>query len=283
MLSLADFLAGVLLPAALAPGLLLAAWRIARRRMSARDSRSWGGPLAVAGGFIAGYWALLGRPELPPLDALDWLFYLAPPLAVAGTADARLGLRFGARAVLIAASVATTFLLVGWPLLGGEASARILVAGALATASIVALDALAVRSSAARLSAILLAAAAPAAVVVLLSGSQRLGQIGGLLVGCGAGLLAANLVLGSAAIGRGTTLVFGTLLAGVLVCSHLYAELTSGNALLLAAAPNMAWLAYLVPKRAGWLGATLVQLGAVLGVTAIAVARAWLRFVEEAG
>jgi hypothetical protein len=283
MFGWSDFWAGLVLPAALAAAVPVAAWRIARGRASARDSRSWGAPAAVAAAFVAGYWALLGRPELPPLDALDWLFYLAPALAVVGTADAWLRLRFPARAVLIAASVAATFVLVAWPLLGGEASARILVAGALATASIVALDALAVRISAARSGAILLAAAAPAAVVVMLSGSQRLGQIGGLLAATAGGMLAVNFALGSAAVGRGTVVVFGTLAAGLLLCSYLYAELQTADAVLLAIAPNMAWVAYLVPRRAGRLAAIFVQLGLVLGTAAIALVRAWLRFVEDSG
>lgn len=288
MLTSMDLWVGLALPAALAGGVLVAGWRIAHRRASARDSRSWAGPVAVAAAFIAGYWGLLGRPDLPPLDATDWLFYLAGALAVPGLADALLRLRLPARVVLITVAVAASFLVLGWPLLrlegeaAADARAQATIAAVLATASIVALDALAVRISAVRLSGVLLAVAVPAAVVVVLSGSQRLGQIGGLLAAIAMGMVAANVALGRAAVGRGTVLVFGTLLGGLLLCAHLYAELTTANAMLLAAAPNMAWLGYLVPKRAGHAVNVIAQLLLVLSIAAIAVVRAYLVFVQDA-
>jgi hypothetical protein len=286
MVSWTDLWAGLALPAAMAAAVLLAGWRFARRRTSARDSRSWAGPAALAAGFVAGYLALLGRPGFPPLDATDWLFYLAPAVALLGLADSCLRLRLPARIVLIVVALPASFGLLGWPLFnveGSDASMRIAVAAALAVASIVALDVWSARVAAVRSSAVLLAIAAPAAGVLMLSGSQRLGQIGGLLAASAAGMLAANLILGAAAVGRGTVLVLGTLLAGLFLCGNLYAELTTPDALLLAAAPNMAWLAQLVPKRAGRVVTTLSELILVLSVAGIAVARAWLRFVEEAG
>jgi hypothetical protein len=266
----------------LAAAVLLGGWRIARRRASARDSRSWAGPAAVAAGFTAGYWALFGRPDFPPLDAVDWLLYLAPAVAVLGLADSWLRLRLPARLLLAGVTVPAVFLVLAWPLVRAGGAGGTETLGRVAIASIAAFDAWSVRVAAAWSSAVLVAVAGPAAIVVALSGSLRLGQIGLLLAGCAAGSLAGSLVLGSAAVGRGMALVFGALLGGLLLCGTLYAELATSNAMLLAAAPGMVWLGQLVPRRAGWLGTTLARLALVLTLPAIALVRAWLRFAEEA-
>jgi hypothetical protein len=288
MFTWADLWVGIALPAAVTAGLLVAGWRVAHRRLSARDGRSWVGPAAVAAGFVAGYALLLGWPELPPLDAIDWLFFVTPALAVVGLWQVWREVDLAGRATSIIVVLGAVLLLVAWPVVTSDhrwahsARLELQIASVMAIAALVPLDALAYRVSAARLYTILLAMAGPAAITLLLSGSQRIGQIGGLLAACAAGGLAASLLLGRAAVARGTIVVFGVLLAGLVWCGRLYAELAAGNALLLAAAPNAAWLGYLVPDRAGWLPRVLVQLGAVVAVATIAVVRAWLVFVEQA-
>ena len=93
MFTWGDFLAGAVLPAAVTGGLLLAGWRLARWKYSARDSRTWVGPVAVAAGFMAGYLALFGWPGIPPHDAIDWLLPLAVPLGALGLLDSYFGRR----------------------------------------------------------------------------------------------------------------------------------------------------------------------------------------------
>lgn len=282
MFTWGDLLCGVVLPAAVTGGLLLAGWRLVRRSYSARDSRSWAGPLAVATGFAAGYLALFGWPGIPPHDALDWLLLLAAPLAVLGSFDSYYRLPPPARVMLIAVAVPICFLVLAWPLLSGSGHAnlplQLVVATAVAMVSLASVDALATRTSAGRLSALLLAVAVPAAVVLGCSGSARLGLIATVLAATQAGAMGANIVLGRAGLGRGIVLVCGTLLAGLLWCGQLYANLQTGDALLLAIAPNMAWLGRWAPRRFGWLVHVAVQMGFVLAVAASAAIRAWLEF-----
>ncbi|MCH8859465.1 MAG: hypothetical protein IID54_07815 [Proteobacteria bacterium] len=165
--------------------------------------------------------------------------------------------------------------------IASETSTQLMLFTAVGTISLVALDGLAVRISAARLSAILLALAASSAVVMTLAGSLRYGQIALLLAATQAGALGVNSILGRAAVGRGTVLVFGTLLCGLLWCGNLYAELKTFDALILIAAPNAAWLAFGLPRRIGRLGQTALQLLFVLGVAGIIVALAWIRSAAE--
>jgi hypothetical protein len=241
----------------------------------------------VGAGFAAGYLALFGWPGMPPADVVDWLLFLALPLAAVGLVDSCLQIPLPGRVVSIALAVPAALLLLARPLLAadepiaGETSTQLMLFTAAAVVSLVALDALAVRISAARLSAILLALAVPTAVVMTLAGSLRYGQIALLLASTQAGALGANGVLGRAAVGRGTVLVFGTLLIGLLWCGNGYADLRTSDALVLLAAPNAAWLAMLLPRRIGWLGQVVLPLLFVLGIAGIAVARAWLHSTTE--
>lgn len=288
MLTRADIWAGLITPGALTAGLLVVGWRLARRRWSMRQSRSWAGPLAVGAGYAAGYLALFGWPGVPPIDSIDWLCLLAVPLTLAGLLDSCLRIGWPGRVLLIAVVVPWALLLPAWPLFVAEAQAgapvalQLAVAVVLACAAVMSLDALGAHLSAARLSGILLAVSVPAALVLALSGSLRLGQIGGLLAAAAAGALAVNLILGTAAVGRGMVPVFGPLLAGLLWCGHLFSELTTADALLLAAAPNMAWLAQRLPRRFGRLSQALAQLLLVMATAGIALVGAWLRFSREA-
>src|SRR4051794_21058104 len=68
MLTIAELLQAVLLPAVVAMALaLVARWR----------GWGWALPLAIGAGFVAGWMAFRGAPTLPPRDGTDWLFWLA--------------------------------------------------------------------------------------------------------------------------------------------------------------------------------------------------------------
>jgi hypothetical protein len=286
MFTWGDFLVGVMLPAAVSGGLILAGWQLVHRKYSARDSRSWVGPAAVAAGFMAGYLALFGWPGLPPHDAIDWLLLLAPPLAVLGLLDSYYRVPPPGRVLSIAVAVPVSFLLLVQPLLatGPENLATVfLVATGAAVTSLITTDLLAARSSAGRLNTILLAVSVPATITLMCSGSVRLGMIGMLLSATQVGSLGANIALGRSGLGRGIVLVFGTLLAGLLLCGNLYAELTTQNALLLAAAPCMAWLGRRGPRGLGWLAHVAIQVGLVLAVASAAAIRAWMAMADAAG
>ncbi len=274
-----DLAAAVMLPAAVTATVLLVGWRLGRRRFSARDSRTWAGPLAVGAGFASGYLALLGWPGFPPLDAVDWLLFLAPLLGVVGFADSFWRAPFQVQVLSVAVVVACGFLLLAWPVWSAPeqtvATSLLFAAAAVTALSIISIDMLAVRTSAARLGAVLLAVAVPASIVLFGSGSARLGMIGVMLAATQAGAIAAHIVLGRAGLGRGTVLVFGTLLGGLLLCGLLYGEVQPLDALLLAIAANLAWSGLALRNRLGWWGQTLVQFAAILAVAAWPAVRAW--------
>jgi len=280
MPDLRSIFAGVLLPAAITALVLVAGWRRSRHRYSARESRSWAGAPALAAGFIAGWLALWGWPGLPPHDAIDWLPWAAVPLAAAGYIEAYWRVPLAGGVLAIGIAVPVMLLLVAWPLLaspGNDDLAVVLVAlTAVAVTSTIATELLAARTSAARLSALLWAVALPAAATLFLARSSRLAMIAGLLAAAQAGALGANLLLGRAGLGRGTVLVFGTLLSGLLASGLLYSELRAVDGLLLAAAPLAAWPARSIPRHWGWTAQTLLEVGLVLAVASVPALWLWL-------
>ncbi len=207
MLGWKDFVGGILVPGAVTAVVLMAAWRWSRHRRSARESRSWAGTAALAAGFAAGYLALLGWPGFPPLDAVDWLLFLAGPLAALGLVEAYWRMDLAGRTLVMALAVPAALLLVARPLLlasgANDVGPLLLGATAVSVAAMLAAEVLAERTSAARLSAILLAVAAPAALVLLLSGSARLGMIGGALAAAQAGGAGGQRRAGTRSLGPG--------------------------------------------------------------------------------
>jgi hypothetical protein len=282
MLALKDLWAGIALPMALTAATLAISWHATRRRLDARGSRSWAGPLALGIGFAGGYWTLFGWSGFPPPDATEWVFFLTLPLAVIGAFESRWLPPLQVRLALGALAAAMLVLLVGWPVLyaegkiQGDMALRLAIVGTLAVGWIVSMDTLAVRVSAGRASAILLAAVVPASVGLALSGSQRLGQAAGVLAATQGGALVVNRLLGRAGTGRHAVLIFGILYAGLLLCGNLYADLTAANGLLLFAAPNFAWLAQDSNARhSSWARAT-AQIGLVTAISGWAIVRIWL-------
>jgi hypothetical protein len=282
MFTLCDLWAGIAL--ALAAAAALAARWLTRHRLGASDSRSWGGPLAVGIGFVAGFWALLGWPDFPPLDANDWLVFLALPLALLGTLDAFARLPLQVRLASSTATVVGVLLLVSWPVIKDfesgwpEGTSAVAVTCALTIAWIFSLDELASRRSAAGVGALLLATLVPAAAVLVLSGSQRLAQTAGALAAAVAGWALAQRALGAAGIAAGVPLIVGALHGGVLLSGTLYAGLSLANLALLLAAVHAAWLAQPWVRRQGGILPALVQAALVGAVSCWALARAWLAF-----
>jgi hypothetical protein len=289
MFTLGDLWAGIALPLGLAAAGLLAARWLTRHRLGARASRSWGGPLAVALGFAGGIWALFGWPGFPPLDANDWLLFLALPLSLLGTLDASARLPMQVRLAASTVAVVGVLLLVSWPVIKDfesswpDGTRAVAVTCALSIAWIFSLDELAARRSAAGVGALLLATLAPAAAVLALSGSQRLAQTSGVLAAAVGGWALAEYALGAAGVAAGIPLIVGSLHGGVLLCGTLYASLSLGNLALLLAAVHAAWL---VQRWVGqpWVGrqrgilSAVVQAALVAAVSCWALARAWLAF-----
>ncbi len=278
MFTVTDFLAAIVLPAGLTASLLIFAWRLTHHRCTARDSRSWSGPAAAAIGFVAGCGAMFGWPPFPPHDAVDWLPWIAFPLAVGGLLDSYYRIAPPARVLLIAVGVPMCLLLVSWPLLTHAQTLldnQLMLATGLSVASMLSLDFLSKYTTAGRFSTLLLAVLIPAAAVLAFSGSIRLALMAIVLAATQLGTIGAHLLLGRSGLGRGIVVVVGTLLAGVLWSGYLYAQVTASNAILLAIAPNMAWLGPWIPRRYGRLAHVAIQTLAVLAIGGIAMLQAW--------
>lgn len=280
-----ELFAAIVLPAAVSVLVLVAGWRVTRHWYSSRESRSWAGPPAVTLAFAAAWLALFGWTGLPPHDAIDWLLPVTLPLVLLGLLESYYRWPPPAGVLAIAVAVATTLLVISWPLLGASRddglSGRLLLATTLAMLTLIPLDLLAQRLSFGRMSTILFVVGAPAAVTLGCSGSARLGLIATVLAATQAGGVAAGVVLGRSATARGVVLVFGSLLAGLLWSGYAYASLSAIDGMLLAVAPSAAWLGRWAPRRFGWSVNFATQVGAVLAVALIPAVRAWLAFRES--
>lgn len=279
MFTARDIWAGVVLPGGVSALVLLVAWRLTRRRISACECRTWAAPLAVALGFAGGYAALLPWPAMPPHDVVEWLPWLAPPLAVLGTLEAWRGPSLSIRTTAAAIFSPLTVGLIAWPLLArGESSVGPwLLAGVtlLAFIWLMTVEELAGRVSAARFSAIQLAALLPASATLALSGSMWLAQIALVLAATQAGAFAAQVVLGRAGQARGAALVVGVLFGGLLWYGWLYSNLSTLCAALLFLAPQITWLTIELPRQFSSLRRAGVQVGCVALLAVAALVLAW--------
>lgn len=285
MLTARDVWLGIVLPAVLAAVTVLAAHRATKRRVGRRVSRTWSAPVAVALGVFTGTVALFGWPGVPPLDATEWPVLLILPLAAIAVVDALSDLVPPARYAIALAVAAASVWLIARPLVEGDALGerpleKLALVTVLITAAMASLEAISFRCTAGTFTAILLAAIGPAALTLAMSGSQRLGQMAAALAAALGGTLAAGLVLGRGLAPRGLALVVGLTYLELLVCGYLYAELTAGNFVLLAIAPQAAWLAHPWARRGAWV-AQAWQVACVALVAGLAAYRAWATFAAD--
>lgn len=294
MITSRDIVYGVVLPAVLT-GLVVIAGR-AFRGGAARASAS----LGVGLGFVAGFGALLGVPPARPLDSVDWLYYIAAVTAAAGALDAwllaprpsRWFERLVRTILVLAISTVVVWLLsrpllifawTGWhgPLyIGGIALIMTIVWSSA--------DALARRGGAMSLSLMFTVCAAMASATVMMSGSQKLGQIGGMLTAALGGLTVLSWSRSPDSGSPGASLIFCLLYVSLIAATseHLYASLTNTNAALLLVAPACAWLGEVVPGRRtalrGLVRVGFAALPALIALTfaAIAFARSQSEFSD---
>jgi hypothetical protein len=282
MFTARDLCAGVALPAGLSCLVLLVAWRLTRRRMSAYRSRSWAGPLAVGLGFVAGFAALFAWPELPPRDVVEWLAWLAMPLALAGTVEAWGGPSLLVRTIAAAAFSPLVVVLLAKPLLGratvdgGVTSWQLATAAWLGLACLMTAGQLAQRVSAARFSAIQAATLVPASATLALAGSAWLGQMALLLAATQVGVLAAQAIFGRAALATGIALPLGVMFGGLLWYGCFYSNLSIWCALLLYLAPQIAWLSLEWPRQFSSMRRVGLQVASVALVACAALLLAWV-------
>jgi hypothetical protein len=240
MLTIKDIVLVIAAPAMWTAIVLSVAWRPWRRSEAA--SGYWGNALALGGGFAIACLRVPGWPGFPPTSATNWLFFFPPALIVLGVADATWPLprwlRYAAAAVACAAA---TWLLVR-PMLQGAWTPAVFgtwLAGVTAALTIAwaVLDVHAERTPGWPLPLSLALVSGVASVVLVLSGSLKLGLLG---VALSATLGSCVLVAwwsGVLRLARGGVTVFIALHTALVVCGHLYAYLTMPNGILLLIAP----------------------------------------------
>ena len=318
MITVRDILWGVLLPAAVAAVTILGGALLGRMWRARRALV----PIGIGAAFAAGLAALLQRvPPAPPLDSVDWLFYAAIVVGVVAAVDSiswdvpvahdasvphdarvldyasgesrapRGGLLFWLARFTITLALATVLVwLLVRPLLvfnwtGPAGYLRIALVALTASLLWFALDALARRAGGRAMALAMALVAALSALTIMLSGSQKLGQLGGLLAagmfaGAGLGLFFPLLMTA-----RAMVFVYVMLHASLVLTAseHVYASLTTLNAILLLIAAPLGWLALLVPaRRPGARAAALfVAMAAPAAGAAILAAIAFARAAQD--
>jgi len=275
----ADLVAGVLCPAVVATAVLGLARLLPFRR------REWAGPVAMALGFVAAYPLINGiAPKFPPNNAGDWLFWLALPIGIVAGATACFRLHSIFRSFIAAIVFGATLYLMMQPAVASRTPAEwwtlwaVLVA--VLTADFWFADA-AIQSDSTITSLIGFACIlAGACVLIQMSGSLKYALQGGAVV---AALVAAVVV---ATIGPGRSAVSGgAAMAGIGIVGcllavsiePLFVNVTTTNALLIAAAPILLWAGRFIrlPKAPLWLRAGVrLLLPAIPVLIALAIAGA---------
>lgn len=260
MITARDILLGVLLPAAVAAmtvllcALFVRSWRL----------RSAPVPLGIGLAFAAGFAALMQRvPPVPPLDSVDWLCYAALVTGAVAAIDSMswesvsnvFALRLLRFAVVLYLSCVLVWLLVR-PLLVFNWTGRsgyLWIAAITITMAMIwlALDTLAQRAGGRALAFAMASVAALTALTVMLSGSQKLGQLGGMLTAALFAVAVLGIFFPGVPVARGMVLVYATLHTSLVVTAseHVYASLRTPHAVLLLAAAPLAWLGQLAPAR----------------------------------
>jgi hypothetical protein len=279
-------LKGLLLPGALAFALLLlpgGLWR----RSSGSPGRRWVAPLAVGLGYVAAQLLLLGLPAFPPLDTTQWLLVLALVATLWGLAEAEdLGPRWSRALVSLVISLGSGYLLLrpllgstwtaatGWPWIAGMGLAIFALWQALGI--------WARRAEPIALPLVLMIWVAGTGLVLALSGSVLLGQLGGALAATLAAALLLELWNPAKAITSAAIAPLVVILSGLLLNGAFYSETPVGSVVLLVVSPGVAWLAGLLAAlvKRRWLRVCL-QGAAVLLPVLIAIWWAGSTAVED--
>jgi hypothetical protein len=243
--------------------------------------------LALLVGYLLAHSALLGAPPLPPTDVIQWLYFAAIAMLVLSIGHAIFPEHARFRILSSAAVFVPTIWVLVRPLAQHTWTPRLaaLWAAGLSAAAmllLVGLDRAYARRTGVVPTLAIVIVAALAAAVLLMSGSQTYGQLAAALP---AAMLPALLIAaGQRPAPRISSFVpsFVLLFGGLLLCGHLYATLTTLNALLLFVAPLGIWAGELprVHTARAWQRAA-VQLVATITPAAIATGLALSQFLKD--
>lgn len=263
---------GVLVPALVAAAVWSLGWAL-------RGDASRTASLSVAAAYPAGHAAIVGWPAFPPVEATQWLVYLAlgaGALAALGGRNPLAG--WWPWASRLALAVAVPVLLLR-PLVthrwNALQSATWIGGSALVIVALTkALEALGRRSGAGPAPLALAVCAAAGSAVLLVSGSALVAQLASVLAGTVGALTLAAWIRPQRAV-SGALFPAVAVYAGLLLAGLHYVEVPATSASLLAAAPLSVWLTRVRPLRGltAWkLRAAAVVLALLPGIAAFVVA-----------
>jgi hypothetical protein len=277
-----DILLGALVPAGVAAAIVLVGWLVGGRWLRASVA------LGAGLGFMTGHALLWHVPSLRPVESIDWLFYASAAAGLLGAIEALLSAgqrsitRAGAHAAIVLCLAVLMAWLVSRPLLVFSWTGWIRPLGIGIIAVILLLIWLSLAKAASRsreaisIHIALFAMSALASVTCAMSGSVKIGQIGGLLTAALAGVAAMSWTGAPAATG-----VFAFVYVGVIASAseQLYAGLSHFHAALLLAGPLGMWLGELLPGHRPFLRGVATVVGAVI-LPALAAILAGIAFAR---
>ena len=251
MISARDIIWGIVLPFLIAVVTTVAAHFASRK---SRGVALWGVPIGIAGGFVVAYVAIVGRPAFPPREAQGWLMYLAMTAA----AVSLIATAVRARAVVIwplsiMLLFATARLLPKAESLESAFWPTVAIAAGAMLVWWITMERLASRTLGATLPFLLSGVAGVLALVLVDAGTQLVGQICGAVAVMLLAIAAVALWYRNLTLAHGGILITAVLLLGLLLCGHLYADVTMRDVILLAVAPLAAWGGEFLPARRPWL------------------------------
>ena len=281
------FLLGVLLPAAIAAGVVLLAALTRKRHPDSRVT-DVGSALGIGGAFIVGFWAASDWPSVPPRQANEWLAVVLLPaafvVACLGTLPRRGTRSAWAGRVLLGTAIVP---LLARPVIENEWSAQqalvymdgailLLLGGWLAMAH------LARKQPSTALPLVMMLTGGAIGVTLMMSGTNVLGQYALSTAGALGAVAIVGLCWRSRHGAAGAVDVAAVVLAALLTGGMLYADLPLWNALLLSGAPLLAWIG-MMPGVRDWRpwARVLIQCIAVAIPLAFAVYRAQVVFAAE--
>lgn len=267
------FLLTQIFPGLLAAALISGVFAIAGRLWR---SSNWVDAVALGVGYVCGHLVTTGWPPFPPIEATQWLPYIAIGAAIVGVVDTFLRLPGALRTpiwLLFCAGMLGVLLSskfqYGWSLFGGTLWIIGLAVGMLLL--IIFLDGAAQRDASISLPLVVAIVAGGTGLALMLSGSMLLGQLALVLAAAGGAIVAVGLFLPNAVNGRGIAPVAGAVLSGLWLIGYFFSELPPASALLLAGSSIPALMLVLFdesgnPRRGLLLRAIVAAVPAALAV-----------------
>jgi hypothetical protein len=259
MFSADDLIWGIAVPAVTAALAMALAWRPWCRDAPVAGGY-WGGVAALSLSFALASLGILQRLPIPPREATHWLFVIAIGALPVGLIDALVPVPAWVRWL----AACLWFAAFNWLLLRPLNLVNALSSTALVSWLVLLtflaviwwmwLDPFAERQRGPLIVVQLLVVAAAVAMVLMLSGSKLLGQLGGVVAAITGSCLAVSLLAKQVSLARGGVFTFVSLITGLLICGHFYADLSRLNGGLLLTAGLLTTAGNFVPSLAmlGW-------------------------------